>query len=66
MKKEVKYPKLAAEMAKNGESQIVLAKVLGTTVVTVCRKMSGKSLWTIEDIDAICEHYKKDYHELFK
>lgn len=66
MKRVVKFPNLVAEMARNGETQKDLAKLLKTTRSTMSRKMNGKTEWTISDVEIICEHYKKDYYELFK
>ena len=65
-KKKPKYPNLLAEMAKNGDTQTSLGKVIGLSKVTMCLKLAGKTEWTISEIDKICEHYKKDYYELFK
>lgn len=64
--KKLKYPELIAEMAKNGDTQKSLAKLLGITYSSVCRRLSGKSEWTIGDIEKICEYYNKNYYELFK
>lgn len=64
--KQIKYPELVGEMAKRGDTQKSLAQLLGITYASVCRRLSGKSEWTIGDVDKICEHYKKDYYELFK
>lgn len=64
--KIVKYPELVGEMAKNGDTQKALAKLLGITHSSVCRKLSGKNEWSISEIDKICEHYNKSYNELFK
>jgi transcriptional regulator with XRE-family HTH domain len=66
MKKIVKFPNLAAEMARNGETQKDLVELLKTNKSTISRKMSGITQWTIADVEIICEHYKKDYYELFK
>lgn len=66
MKKIVKFPNLVAEMARNGETQKDLAALLKTNKSTMSRKLNGKTEWTIGDIDIICEHYKKDYYQLFK
>ena len=66
MKKVVKFPNLAAEMARNGETQKDLVELLKTNKSTISRKMSGKTQWTVTDVEIICEHYKKDYYELFK
>lgn len=64
--KIIKYPELAGEIAKHGDTQKSIAKILGITYASVCRKLSGKSEWSISEIDKLCEYYKKDYYELFK
>lgn len=64
--KKVKYPGLVAEMAKRGETQEVLAKLLGLPRESISRRLSGKIEWSISEVDKICEYYKKDYYELFK
>ena len=64
--KEFKYPNLRAEMARNRETQQDLAELLGVSIPTVWRKLSGIFDWTISEIEIICEHYNKDYNELFK
>lgn len=64
--KNIKYPELIGEMAKRGESQRTIAKLLGITPQSVCKKFAGKTEWSISDVDKICEHYGKDYYELFK
>ena len=53
-------------MVKHGETQSDIANLLGIGRSTVNVKISGKTEWTISEIDKICEHYQKDYHELFK
>lgn len=63
---KVKYPGLAGEMAKRGDTQKTLSKLLGIPLSSVSRRMSGEIEWSISEIDKICEHYKKDYYELFK
>lgn len=65
-KKEVKYPNLVAEMAKNGDKQKTLVKLLESTPATICNKLSGKANWTLREVDIICDYYKKDYYTLFK
>lgn len=62
----VKYPALEKEMEKRGEKRKDLAKVLGVSIATASRKLSGKSRLNIGDVETICEYYKKDYYELFK
>lgn len=64
--KKIKYPDLVGEMAKHGDTQKSLATILGITYASVCRRLSGKTEFTISEIEKICEHYKKDYYELFK
>ena len=62
---EVKYPNLAGEMAKNGENQTTLAELLGLSKPTISRKLSGQTDWTIGEVEKLCEHYGKDYYQLF-
>lgn len=64
--KEVKYPGLIGEMARCGEKQKAIAKLLGITESSVSRRLLGKKEWSIGEIEKICEHYGKDYYELFK
>lgn len=64
--KKVLFPELIAEMARHGDNQRTLAKLLGISHGSVCRRLSGKSEWTISEVDIICKHYNKDYYELFK
>lgn len=64
--KKVKYPGLVGEMAKRGETQEVVAKLLGLPRESICRRLSGQIDWSISEIEKICEYYKKDYYELFK
>ena len=64
--KQVKYPGLVSEMAKRGDTQGVLAKLLELPRESICRRLSGKIEWSIGEIDKICEFYGKDYYELFK
>lgn len=63
---KLKYPELVAEMAKHGDTQKTIAKLLGISNVSVCRRFSGKKEWSISEVDKICEHYNKNYYELFK
>jgi predicted transcriptional regulator len=64
--KYILYPELLGEMAKHGHSQRDIARMLGITYTTVSRKMTGKAKWTMDEIDKICDCYKKNYNELFK
>lgn len=64
--KKVIYPGLVGEMARCGETQEDLSKLLGLRRETISRKISGRFEWTISEIDILCDHYKKDYYQLFK
>lgn len=64
--KNVKYPELMGEMARHGDTQRSLAKILGITYSAMWRRLTGQKEWTISEVDKICEHYSKDYYELFK
>ncbi len=61
-----KYPEIISELRKNAESQQHLADFLGINVLTLRKKMLCKTQWNIGEIDKICEHFGKDYYELFK
>lgn len=61
-----KYPEIVSELRKNAESQQQLANYLGINISTLQCKLSGKSQWNIGEIDKLCEHFGKDYYELFK
>jgi len=62
----IRYPNLLAEMKRSGETQDNVASLLNLSRTTVNWKISGKSEWTISEIEILCEHYKKDYYDLFK
>lgn len=64
--KKVLYPNLVGEMAKCGDTQEVLAKLLNLPRGSISRRLSGETEWSISEIDKICNHYGKDYYELFK
>ena len=62
---EIKYPNLRAEMARKGITQTMIAKLLGVSDPTIFRKFSGRTDWTLGEIEAICEYLQKDYYHLF-
>lgn len=61
-----KYPEIISELRKNAESQQHLANYLEIDITTLRKKLSGKTQWNIGEIDKLCEHFVKDYYELFK
>ena len=63
--KKVLYPGLVAEMAKRGDKQKVIAKLLGITSPAISRRFSGEVEWSISEIEKICKYYNKNYYELF-
>jgi len=65
-KKRYKYPNILAEMARHGDTQGTLAKIIGMTRETLKNKLYGRTEWTIGEIEKICIYYEKDYYELFK
>lgn len=64
--KILKYPELVGEMAKHGDTQKTIAKLLDITYSSVSRRLSGRTEWSISEIEKLCEYYGKDYYELFK
>lgn len=64
--RKIKYPEVAGEMAKHGETLKDVGKLIGVTYSSVSRKISGENPWTIGEIETLCKHYNKNYYELFK
>lgn len=62
---EVKYPGLVSEMARRGETYSDLGKILILSDSSISRRMSGEIEWSISEIGLICDHYQKNYYELF-
>jgi transcriptional regulator with XRE-family HTH domain len=48
---------VAALMQATGDSQRVVAQVLGLTQTQVSRRQSGTAAWQLADIDALATHY---------
>ena len=63
---EVKYPNLLAEMARRGEGQKALAKLLGMSLSSISRRLRGEVDWNIGEIKTICKHFGMDYNQLFE
>lgn len=66
MDKAIKYPNLLAEMAKNKDTQKTLAQIINLSQGSISRKLAGEVEWKLEEVNLICEYYKKTYEELFK
>ena len=66
MKHPIVYQKIVQEMKARKETQSVVAEVLGITRQNLKWKLDGRSEWTIRDIEILCEHFNKNYYELFK
>ena len=64
--KNYKYRAIVKEMKKNKDSQIDLGQLIGLTSLSIRKKLSGKTEWTISEINTLCKHYGKDFYELFK
>lgn len=63
--KKVPYPELTAEIAKSGELQSDIAKLLSIGTSTVCRKINGQTDWTLSEAKILCDHYGKSFEDLF-
>ena len=64
--KNILFPGLVGEMARHGDTQEKLGEKIGLSRVSIINKLSGRNEWTFNEIEAICNYYKKDYYELFK
>ena len=65
MAKKYKYFTLQTEMLKNRESQEDVGRLIGISANAVRNKLDDKNEWTINEIDILCNHYNKNYYELF-
>lgn len=63
--KKVLYPGLVAEMARRGEDQRAISKLLGISRPNISKRFTGKTEWSISEIEKICKYYNKNYYELF-
>ena len=64
--KKPKYPEIRVEMARHGDTQSTLAKLLDITVTSISRRLSGEIDWRISEVETLCKYYNKSYDELFK
>lgn len=65
MAKRYVYLNILKEMQKKGELKYDLCKLLDMSYNTLERKLAGTTQWTIGDIETLCNHYKRNYYELF-
>lgn len=61
-----KFPHIALEMARNGDTNKSLGEIIGLSESQVSCKLHGKYEWTLSEIEKICIYYGKDFYELFK
>ena len=65
-KKVTMFPELAAQMARKGETQDDLARLIGVDRTNISRRLTGQTEWTIGEVEILCNHYNMDFWELFK
>lgn len=63
--KVVHYPNLVAEMARSGQTNNSLAKLLGISPASMSRRVKGDTDFTKSEIDTLCDFFAKDYEYLF-
>lgn len=66
MKRKIMYPNLVAEMARNGDTEHDIAKLLEVTNGAVSKKISNASKFKIDEIKMLCARYNKPFEELFR
>jgi transcriptional regulator with XRE-family HTH domain len=54
---ELRKRTIPALMGAHGENQTALGNALGLTQGQISRKLSGQAALTLEDVDAVAEHY---------
>lgn len=65
MEREVKFPNLMAEIARRGETQKSIANILGISEPTIGFKLKGKTDWTLDEVQQLCDYFGKDCYQLF-
>ncbi len=63
--KTVRYPNLLAEIARSGESNMMVAELLNLSASSFTRRLNGSIEWSKSEIDTLCDHYGKNYDYLF-
>lgn len=57
--------KIKSEMGVNSDTKIKLAMILRCSRTTVAKKLSGKSSFTLIDLEKLAEHYGKPRNYFF-
>ena len=57
--------KLKGLMAENSETYKDLASLLNVSVMTIYNKMSGKRVFTVDELATITKHYRVDANYFF-
>lgn len=61
------YPEIVKQMKDHKESLQCLTDLIGLKYKSqICRRLSGKVAWTIEDAIILCRHYNMKIENLFK
>lgn len=60
------YPGLQKAMKENGENCTSLCKLLRLPNCSISLRMHGRTEFRISEIEAIMNHYKRSYEELFR
>lgn len=63
--KTILFPNLFAEMARHGESNLMIADLLKISPPSLSRRLRGEIEFSKPEIDVLCEHYSKPYEYLF-
>lgn len=66
MRHPIIYKKIVQEMKARKETQSRIAEILGMTRQNFKKKLDGRNDWKIGEIEILCEHFNKNYYELFK
>lgn len=62
---EKKYRNLRVAMCKYGDTQYTLAEVLNISQSAVNNRLTGRTSWTIREVNILCQRYKKPFEVLF-
>ena len=60
------YLNLLKEMRKKGEKMQDICQLLDVSYFTLEKRLAGITQWTIGEIETLCNHYNKNYYELFE